>query len=166
MWVSCEQFWSGQKINKSTAMWTRMAPFYANPFMRNLEEDLLKSEDYRSNLWLKLIDYIIVVRTHTYESLSSFSLSTQTVDTMFNLLDYLSLSCHLPWYWHTHWQAQFPHLRPHQNHQLSAIPLLLQLPIPNPPNTPSYFPKLSVVGASVAIPATCSISHLPKLFLC
>ena len=52
-----------------TAIGLRMAPYYANLFMEFLEEDFLNSEDSKHDLWLRFMDVIFLLWTHSHDSL-------------------------------------------------------------------------------------------------
>ena len=46
---------------QSTAMRTRMAPFYANLFMANLEKDLMATNITKPKVWWQYIDDIFAI---------------------------------------------------------------------------------------------------------
>ena len=58
---------------------TRMALSYANLFMENMEEEVLKLEVYQPDLWLSLIDVTLLWTMATTPSSSTSSDSTVTI---------------------------------------------------------------------------------------
>ena len=55
-----------------TAMGTRLAPSYANLFMGQLEEKLLRNSPYKPKLYLRYIDDIFLIFTGSQSELDEF----------------------------------------------------------------------------------------------
>ena len=55
-----------------TALGTRMAPSYANIFMKYVEMQLIETSPKKPTLWLRFIDYILMIRGHGKQALEDF----------------------------------------------------------------------------------------------
>lgn len=73
--LNCNIFTFAGKVYrqiKGTAMGTRMAPTYANIFMAKIEEEFLKERQLRPVLYLRYIDDILMIWTHSKNELDTF----------------------------------------------------------------------------------------------
>ena len=57
---------------QGTAMGTRMAPSYANIFMKYVETQLIDTSPKKPKIWLRFIDDIFMIRGHDRHSLEDF----------------------------------------------------------------------------------------------
>ena len=57
---------------QGTAMGTRMAPTYANIFMKYIELQLIETSPRKPKMWLRFIDDILMIWNHGKEALEQF----------------------------------------------------------------------------------------------
>ena len=57
---------------QETAMGTRMAPSYANIFMKYIEMQLIETSPKKPTIWLRFIDDILMIWSHGKQALNDF----------------------------------------------------------------------------------------------